>query len=200
MRAVARSLILGLALCWAGPVAFAQPLSFGQIEGPQIVILNQERLFRDSRFGQRVQRELEAASTALSQENRQIEAELLQEERDLTDQRATMSAEEFQPLADEFDERVEQIRATQSERVRDLNQLADRAQERFLRLITPILRDLLRERGASAVLDARVVLYAVEGADITDVALQRIDTVLGDGGEIPILDQLRADGEAEAEE
>ena len=110
-----------------------------------------------------------------------------------------MSAEEFQPLADDFDARVEQIRATQSERVRELNQLADQAQERFLRLITPILRDLLRERGASAVLDARVVLYAVEGADITDVALQRIDTVLGDGGEIPILDQLRAEGEAGVE-
>jgi len=195
MRGFARSLCLGLVLVGAGPAAFSQPLSFGQIEGPQVVILNQERLFRDSRFGQRVQAELEATSAALSRENRDIEAELLQEERDLTEQRATMSAEAFQPLADDFDTRVEEIRATQSERVRDLTQLADRAEARFLRLIAPILRDLLRDRGASAVIDARVVLYAVDGADITDVALERIDEVLGDGGATPILDQLRAEAD-----
>ncbi len=191
MHLVARSLLLGLALAWAGPMAFAQTWSLGQIEGPQVVILNQERLFRDSRFGQRVQEELEAESAALSRENREIESELLQEERELTDQRATMTAEEFQPLADDFDERVEEIRDTQSERVRELNQLADLAEERFLQLITPILRDLLEERGASAVVDARVVLYAVDGANITDVALERIDAVLGDGGGVPVLDQLR---------
>lgn len=191
MRILARSLLIGLALAWVGPTAFSQPLSFGQIEGPTVVILNQERLFAESRFGQRVQSELEAASSTLARENREIEAELLQEERDLTEQRATMSAEEFRPLADAFDARVEEIRETQAARIRELNLLADRAEQVFLTLIAPILRDLLRERGASAVLDSRVVLYAVEGADITDAALEAIDEELGDGGADPVLDQLR---------
>ena len=37
----------------------------------------QERLFQESRFGQRLQDEIDAASAALARENREIEAELL---------------------------------------------------------------------------------------------------------------------------
>ena len=192
MQSLLRSLMIGLALVWAGPSAFAQPLSFGQIEGPAVVVLNQERLFSASQLGQRIRDELEAASTALARENRDLEAELLQEERALTDQRATMSAEEFRPLAEEFDARVEEIRQTQTERLRQLNAMADAAQQLFIELTTPVLQELLSERGATAVLDSRAVIYVIEGADITDAALARIDAELGDGGTEPILDRLGA--------
>lgn len=182
-----------LALAMTGGGAGAQPLSFGTIDGPPVVVLNQDRLFSESLYGQRVQAELETASTDLAQENRDIEARLLEEEQQLTQQRSEMSAEEFQPLADAFDVRVEDIRTTQDERLRELNALADAAERRFVQLTTPILRDLLRDQGAAAVLDSRAVIYLAEGADITDRALARINRELGDGGEQPILDQLRAD-------
>jgi Skp family chaperone for outer membrane proteins len=185
-RAAALVLALGLTTLAAG----AQPLSFGQLDGPGVVILNQERVFAESLFGQRVQQELEAASAELAAENREIETALLEEERQLTDMRATMSAEEFRPLADEFDQRVEEIRAAQTARLRTLTALADRARQAFIELTTPILRELLQDRGASAVIDSRVVLYAAEGADITEAALERIDALLGDGGDRPILEQL----------
>lgn len=176
-------------LALSGPV-FAQPLSIGRVEGPPIVILNQERLFSESLFGQRVQAELEAASAALSRQNRELEAALLEEEQSLTAQRATMSAEDFRPLAEEFDTRVEEIRAVQAERLRRLTAQADGAEQLFIQLTTPILRDLLTEIGAAAVLDSRVVIYVGEGGDVTDLALRRVNTDLGDGGEEPILDRI----------
>jgi Skp family chaperone for outer membrane proteins len=168
----------------------AQPLSFGQIEGPAVVMLSQERLFSESLFGQRVQAEIEAASTALARENRQIEAALLEEELRLTARRAEMSAEEFRPLGDEFDTRVEAIRSEQGERLRRLTVQADAARRFFVQTTTPILVALLQERGAAAVLDSRAVIYSVDGIDITDLALERINAELGDGGEGPIFDQL----------
>jgi len=171
----------------------AQPLSFGQIQGPPVVTLSQERLFSESLFGQRVQAEIEAASGALARENREIEAALLEEELQLTGQRAEMTAEEFRPLGDEFDARVEAIRAEQSELLRRLTVQADAARRFFVQATTPILVDLLRERGAAAVLDSRAVIYAVDGIDITDLALERIDSELGDGGEGAILDRIGAD-------
>lgn len=176
-------------LALSGPV-FAQPLSLGRVDGPPIVILNQERLFSESLFGQRVQAELEEASSALSRQNRELEAALLEEEQSLTEQRTTMTAEEFRPLAEEFDTRVEEIRAVQSERLRRLSAQADGAEQLFIELTTPILRALLAEIGASAVLDSRVVIYVAEGGDVTEIALRRVNAELGDGGEEPILDRL----------
>jgi len=165
----------------------AQPLSFGQVEGPAVVMLSQERLFSESLFGQRVQAEIEAATNALARENRQIEAALLEEEQQLTETRAGMSAEEFRPLGDEFDARVEAIRTEQNDRLRRLTSQADAARRFFVQATTPILVNLLRERGAAAVLDSRAVIYSVDGIDITDLALERIDAELGDGGEGAIL-------------
>jgi len=188
MRALAHA-VLGLALLSVSP-GLAQPLSFGQIEGPPVVMLSQERLFSDSLFGQRVQAEIEAASNTLALENREIEAALLEEELQLTETRAGMSAEEFRPIGDEFDARVEAIRTEQNDRLRLLTAQADAARRFFVQATTPVLVALLRERGAAAVLDSRAVIYSVDGIDITDLALARIDAELGDGGEGSILEQL----------
>lgn len=191
--------ILAALSLWAALPAFAQPLSFGQIEGPPVVTLNQERLFQESRFGQRLQDEIDAASAALARENREIEAELLQEERRLTTRRAELSSEEFRPLADEFDARVESIRDEQSERLRRLTAQAEAARRYFIQATTPVLVELLQDRGAAAVLDSRAVIYSVDGIDITDLALERIDAEIGDGGAGPILNLLDTDpGQAPA--
>ena len=151
-------------------------------------MLNQEQLFSGTRFGQRVQQELDAASTALSAENREIEAELTAEELRLTEVRAQMSAEEFRPLADEFDARVEAIRAEQDAKARGLAVAADRAQTRFFDLIVPVLLEVVQQRGAAVIMDSRAVLLSAETVDITEVVIQRVDEVLGDGGEGPVLD------------
>lgn len=181
--------IAALAIILATPV-LAQPLSFGHIEGPPVVTLNQDRLFAESQFGQRVQDEIEQASVALVQDNRVLELALLEEELQLTAQRAEMTEEEFRPLADEFDQRVEAIRTEQVSRLRDLNAQAEAARRFFILATTPVLLELLRERGAVAVLDSRAVIYAIDGADITDLAIDRINREIGDGGEGAVLERL----------
>lgn len=182
--------LFGLALMFGASAVSAQPLSFGRVDGPAVVILNQERLFAESQFGQRVQQELETASTDLSRQNRELEASLLQEEQSLTEQRATMSEEEFRPLATEFDTRVEEIRRVQAERLRRLTELADGAQQLFIDLTTPILGAMLRDIGASAVLDSRAVIYVADGGDVTDLAIERVNAELGDGGDTPLIEQI----------
>ncbi|MEO0530585.1 MAG: OmpH family outer membrane protein, partial [Planctomycetota bacterium] len=59
---------------------------------------------------------------------------------------------------------------------------ADAARRFFIQTTAPVLTALLRERGAVAVLDSRAVIYSVDGTDITDLALERVDAELGDGG------------------
>ena len=150
---------------------------------PGIATLDQEALFLQSEFGQRVQRELEQDRDALAAENRRIEAELMEEERALTEKRGEIPPQEFADLAEAFDAKVQRIRERQDRKARRLQQSLDRARQRFLNEVGPVLTDLLRKRGAAILIDSNAVLISVEGIDLTDEAIAAIDARLGDGGE-----------------
>ncbi|OAN75524.1 hypothetical protein A8B78_16035 [Jannaschia sp. EhC01] len=166
-----------------GP-ADAQPVA---PPGAAILVLNQDRLLTQTEFGQRIQSELDAASQALAAENREIEAQLTEEELDLTERRPTMPTEEFRALADEFDTRVVAIRAAQDAKTRDLQAQAEAAQQRFFEETVPVLLEIVQARGASVLLDSRTVLLSAGSVDITDAAIVAIDEALGPGGDAPLI-------------
>ena len=56
-----------------------------------VLTIDSERMFRESAFGRRVSAEIEARSIELAAENREIEAALEAEERELTEQRPDMA-------------------------------------------------------------------------------------------------------------
>ncbi|MEQ6247915.1 OmpH family outer membrane protein [Sulfitobacter sp. HNIBRBA3233] len=146
-----------------------------------ILTIDSERLFLSSDFGQRVAAEIEARGNELASENRRIEAELAAEEQELTNRRAEMTAEEFRPLADDFDARVQQTRAAQAAKSRALNSLLDREREIFLGAAGPVLQELMEDVGASVVLERRTVFISTNSSDITAAAIARINDVLGAG-------------------
>lgn len=188
LAALARigALALLAAVAGVGP-AVAQtgqpPLSMGI--GPPVLTIDQERMFADSAFGQRVAETVQEASLALAAENRALEAELMAEELALTERRASLTPEEFRELADSFDARVETIRRTQERRGEAIVALRDSERQRFFEAALPILAQLVAESGAVAVLDLRMVLLAIDEADVTDRAIARIDARIGDGGPPP---------------
>jgi len=200
-RAIALGLIL--ALSGAGPGAAQAPAvdpdiapladDPPEIDTPQdaptpIVVLNQERLLSQSRYGQRIQREVEAAGSALAAENRAIEARLTEEELALTERRAEMTPEEFRPIAEEFDTRVNGIRAAQEAKSRALQQQAEAAQQEFFEITFPVLIEILRQRDASVLMDHRAVLLSAEGIDITEAAIAMVDERIGEGDPEPLID------------
>jgi Skp family chaperone for outer membrane proteins len=152
-----------------------------------ILVLNQDRLLTQTDFGQRIQAELEAASQALAAENRRIEAQLTEEELDLTERRPDMSPADFRALANEFDSRVVAIRAAQDAKGRDLQAQSEAAQQRFFEETFPVLLEIIESRGASVLLDSRTVLLSAGSVDITDAAIAAINEALGDGGEEPLI-------------
>ena len=183
MRRLAAAISVALGLWPAFAPAEGQPMRQG-IPQSAVVVLDRDALYSGSLFGQRVARDIEAASQELARENRRIEQELQAEERDLTERRATLPAEEFRALAGDFDARVTEIRETQDAKARAIAQQSERAQQLFLERANPILVDLARETGALVILDRRFVLASADQVDITALAAQRIDAVLGEGGDI----------------
>lgn len=173
-RLVQASLVLIVALLWAA-------ISTAQDVRSPILTIDSERLYRDSAFGQRVLGDIEAQTTTLSEDNRRIEAELETEERQLTEQRADMEPEAFRALADAFDARVEVIRREREARGRAIAALLEENRDRFLMAAAPVLEAIMRDAGAAVILEQRSVFVSANAIDITDLAIARMNTVLGDG-------------------
>jgi Skp family chaperone for outer membrane proteins len=145
------------------------------------LFVDQEALFANSAYGQRVTADIETESRLLAEENRRLEAELSAEERDLTERRPTLDPEEFRQLADDFDARVTQIRTEQDAKARALSERGDMERRRFLSAAVPILGQIMRDAGAGAVFDQRSVFLSDDRLDITDRAIEAINTTIGDG-------------------
>ena len=149
-----------------------------QTAPPPLLTLDQERLFRDSAWGQAAFGKAEADGKLLATENRRIEEALETEERDLTERRATMSAADFAALASAFDVKVEDIRAAQDGKTRSIQRQLEDDRKRFFDAIPPILGDLLAESGATAILADSAIVMSLSSIDITATAIARIDARL----------------------
>ena len=64
-----------------------------------VLTLSPEEVYSGSNFGRTIKRRAEAFATQLAQENDRLEANLVQEEKKLTELRKTMTADLFVPMA-----------------------------------------------------------------------------------------------------
>jgi Skp family chaperone for outer membrane proteins len=159
-------------VCGAG-IAGAQQ---AQLElPPPVLTIDADRLLAESALGRALNDEVEEAARRLAEQNRRIEADLLAEERALTERRSMMSPDEFRPMADAFDEKVQRLRAEQDEKERALVELREDGRQRFFQQAVPILSEIVRERGALVLLDRRDVFLSADAIDITDAAIAGLD-------------------------
>ena len=98
-----------------------------------ILVLDPERLFEETRLGKRMLADHQAEREELAARNRKLEAELEAEEKRLTELRDETSPEEFRDMADAFDAKVQKIRRDSERRVRDLERERERLPLMFLR-------------------------------------------------------------------
>ena len=176
MRQAAIALLA--AICLAGSAGDrARAQDFGVTTSP-ILVIDQERLFSESRLGERISSQLEQRADELAAENRRIEAELIADELDLTERRAELPPQEFRALADAFDEKVQRLRAQQDAKEMELQERREEERQNFLNRIGPVVSALAQERGAVAILDRRAVFLAAGSIDVTDEAIERLNAAM----------------------
>jgi Skp family chaperone for outer membrane proteins len=76
---------------------------------------------------------------------------------------------------------VVQIRKEQDQKASNLEQRRQREQEAFIRVASPVLTALMRDAGASVILERRDVLLGDPAVDMTSFAIERLNQMLGDG-------------------
>jgi Skp family chaperone for outer membrane proteins len=195
LRAAGFAVFVGAAgLLFPAPSPAQQTLGFalgetvsGQGAGGQLSvrIIDDERLFRGSLFGERVAAEIEAASRALEAENDRLLEELTAREAELTELRNEMTVEAFRAAANAFDVQAETVRRNQAEKRQRLVQFEESERRRFFSSTPEILQDVLESLGGQVLIDARAVIIGLPEMDMTDEAIAAIDDAIGDGGPAP---------------
>ena len=151
---------------------------------PSIVTVDVDGLFTQSQFGRRIGQLYTDGREALALENRRIAGALRDEELALTQQRPVMEPDVFRAEAEAFDDKAQGIRRAQDAKERDLEETLTNGRDQFLEAARPILGQLMVDRGAFAILDRRSVLLSLGSIDVTEAALERIDTAIGDGSQL----------------
>lgn len=144
-------------------------------DGRQILTIDQERLLFDSLPGRALLAQQEAAADALTAEGSALDRAFEAEERSLTERRASLAPGAFRALADAFDAKVVATRREQEQKSTELARRLEAERRDFFRTVRPILVELLRETGASAVLDQRAVLLSNQDLNITDEVIKRLN-------------------------
>ena len=175
-RAVALALLLGGSLL-AG-AAFAQEAA--PTPSP-ILTLDQEALYARSQFGQALRAKIADEAAKLEADSRNMDAELEAEERALTQKRAEMTAEDFAPLAADFDKKAQDLRAQNAAAIDALRAKEQGGRKEFFTAASQVMGDFMVERGAAAIIDKGAVIVSLRGLDVTNDVIARIDAVLGDG-------------------
>lgn len=172
----------------AGPTGIRLAQATDGVGRSAVVTLDRDRLFEDSLMGRAVLARIERESNDLIAENRRLEAALEEEERGLTERRATLSPADFQTLAREFDTRVEELRVAQEAKSRALTRSGDLQQQQFFSAAVPVLAGLMQDLGAVAIIDRSAVILSFDRIDITAQAIARLDAELGDGSSLAPVD------------
>ena len=190
MRWLKTALMLRIALIGlmsfglSGPVlsqGLADPFSaqiMGDVDQP-ILVLNQEKLLRNSKVGQALLARENAMKEAHQQEGLRLDRELESEERELTKLRDELVATEFETLAIEFDTKVVAVRNDHQQKSEALGVELEKMRQAFFGNIVPIVAQLMKERGASLVFEQRNVLFTGPDVDITQDVIDRLDAADG---------------------
>ena len=158
--------------------------SVGRINS-HILVLSQDDLFKKSLPGIELLKIFEEKQTKLFSEARKIEQEFIVEEKSLTEKRATLTVDEFQLLADEFDVKVERMRQIRTEKDKELQKQFMTWKKKFVQIVLPIIRDVMSQFNALVVLDAknRGLIYD-QKIDITEGVIELLNAQFVDDPQI----------------
>jgi len=159
---------------------FTFPLSLFSEVKTAVYTIDMSKLIKQTKIGKKIILEDNISRQKLQSENEKLEAELLLEEKELSEIRETLTADEFRLKAQEFDKKVTIIRTEQGQKEQDLIVENRKNESEFFKKIYPLLYGLLLERGGSILIDQSNAVLWDSSVDLTIDAINLIDRVLGD--------------------
>ena len=143
-----------------------------------VLILNIEKLFADSKAGKSMISQVQKKQEAIKSQRDKAQKNLSDKVQKLDSQKTMMAPDALQAKADEL--KLEEIAKNQElqQELRKIDAGLAAARAEILKSLSPILKDIMNEKGAIAILERSAVLIGSPDVDITDTATKRLDGVL----------------------
>ncbi len=168
--------ILGVTLALSFMVAAHEVAA--QTAAANILVVDTVRIQEQAAAAKSVQSQIRDFETKLQAAAKSAEEKLKAEEIGLKQQQTLLAPEQFDVKRREFETRVsdEQRKLQQSQQ--DMQVAVRTAQGTLLKALEPILKELMKERGANLMVDRRMVLTSSESLDVTSTVIERLDKKL----------------------
>lgn len=149
---------------------------------PKILLIDRQAILRMSKVGQDVQRQIAAYTRRVKAEIAGQQKSLAAEADKLQQQVAILAANVKAKRIKAFEDKQAGMRASAERKEQMIQGGMLKAQQTIAQAIEPILRNLMKQRGANIILDRSAVVYAspdlVKALDITVPAIEELNKKL----------------------
>jgi len=145
-----------------------------QSEG-SFAVVDIDRLMSDSKAGRSIQNQLQNSRESFQSEFSQKEQELREKEKEILQQRDSLSAEQFAQKRQEFESSLLETRKLFQQRRNSMDEALSEAMVQLRKEIVEISADLAEEEGYSMILSRDNVVIVEKDLDVTDEALKRLN-------------------------
>ncbi len=157
-------------------VPLAQAQTQPTIADHSVLVVDRERVLRDSAPGRALAAAIQEQRLALQSASAEVEKAMEAEETEIDQIRDRLTPQQFEERLRDFDQRVRQVRRDSQQASQALHSRVNDARREMEQALNLVLRDILEERGASVLLNAQTVIMAREEIDITGEAIDRFST------------------------
>ena len=140
-----------------------------------ILVVDLDRAYEKSKFGLSMRDAFNIDNQLVTDENATILNALKEEELQLTEDRTTLSPEDFAIAAANFDTKVQEIRRLRLQKIRQVDERFKRLKLLFFQRIDPFFDVMMRDFNATAILEKGSVVRSIDAVDITDLLVERVD-------------------------
>lgn len=145
--------------------------------GP-VVVLDVQRVLRDSAAGKAAGQQLSEMRTRYQAEIAKSEEQLRSEQEELGRQRSLLSPEAFDERRRGFEQKLQQTQRLVQERNSSLEASQRQVREEIGKVVIAVVSEMMKERGFSLVLDRAQIVASDTSIEITADVLKRLDSRL----------------------
>jgi outer membrane protein len=162
-----------LAAVAPGPVAAQQG-------APQTVVavVDVQKILEESKASKTVQAALEKQRTAFQNDISQQENTLRTADQDLSRQRATLSADDYEKKRQDLEQKAATLRRDVQTKRQQLDRMFQTSMNTIRSTLLQVIDEIAAERKATLVLSKNQVLLAAKEYEITDEAMKRLNAKL----------------------
>lgn len=158
--------------------ATAQASAAAQFPAAVIAVVDIERIMKESAAGKSIRSQLDTRRASYQQQVEADEKKLRDAEQALIQQRATLTAEQFDVKRREFETQARTAQQRVQERARSLEAVFAEALGTIKQNVAQIVADLAKARGVTVVIDKSQVIVVESTLDITTSVLEQLNRKL----------------------